>query len=990
MRIVLDLQSLQSQSRGRGIGSYSRGLASALLSLQEGHEWHVLLNAAVAGGDPMLRDTALVDWLRDRVDPRHIHVFSGLYSTQGAAPGFEPRENASSLIREQLLAALRPDIVHVASPFEGFGDEAVVEAVDLTAGSGTPWLRAATLYDLIPFDMPDEYLAEPKTRAFFEKRFGQLAANDGLLAISNHVAAHAAAKLGRDTASIAAIGADVDSAFRPVPMNPADRAGLLARYGIRRPFFMHVGILEHRKNVGFLAQAFAALPAEIRAQTQVVLIAQNNAFHRQRCAEWRAAYGLSEDELVLAGAASHEDLIRLYGQALAAIMPSMAEGFGLPLLEAMRCGTPGFGARTTSLPEVVGDDAYLFDLDQPDQLARLMLQMAGDTSFQARAREHATAQAQQFSWERSARLAMAAFERWHGESGGRAARMTAPVRLPGRLAVSRVIDTGHLRVLDQGPRQLAFDTAGAVTLTPEASALLRYREGGYRAMKQAEAAGESASLVLEAPAGTDAKRVLALHPHAWAVMGPTPDGGWHWAHRPQVSAEPLDAVLQDRAASRDAAETALAASLAAKGLADDLVRVDRMAAIAGALAPGEIGHIARSLVLDRAKDPGAAPQGQRRLLVDVSHLARYDAKSGIQRVVRNILTGLFAQDLPYRVEPVYRLGNDIFFARHFTTRFLKIPTLPLRDDLVDFRPDDIFLGLDLDADIPPDAIARMEEIKRIGVTFIVVVYDILPLRHPQWFDPGMGRAFQGWIEFLSRCADMLACISQATADDVAAALAERGCPRLAEIQIAPFPLGADILSDPNAAEQGGGRDLRAELGVEQILITVGTIEPRKGHDHLLDAIESLLARRSDVGFAIVGKRGWLVDDLIARLQGLASRYPQVKWVEGANDRELATLYQQASAAIVPSRAEGFGLPLIEAEHSGKPVLARDIPVFREIGSATTQYFRSADGPGLAAEIETFLETLSRQPQTNPEPARRWLWSESTRVLLELVARSLKP
>ncbi len=153
--------------------------------------------------------------------------------------------------------------------------------------------------------------------------------------------------------------------------------------------------------------------------------------------------------------------------------------------------------------------------------------------------------------------------------------------------------------------------------------------------------------------------------------------------------------------------------------------------------------------------------------------------------MRNIITGLFAQDLPYRVEPVYRLGNDIFFARHFATRFLKIPPLPLRDDLVDFRPDDIFLGLDLDADIPPDAIARMEEIKRIGVTFIVVVYDILPLRHPQWFDPGMGRAFQGWIEFLSRCADMLACISQATADDVAAAWRNAGARALARSRSRP-------------------------------------------------------------------------------------------------------------------------------------------------------------------------------------------------------------
>ncbi len=80
---------------------------------------------------------------------------------------------------------------------------------------------------------------------------------------------------------------------------------------------------------------------------------------------------------------------------------------------------------------------------------------------------------------------------------------------------------------------------------------------------------------------------------------------------------------------------------------------------------------------------------------------------------------------------------------------------------------------------------------------------------------------------------------------------------------------------------------------------------------------------------------------------------------------------------MPSRAEGFGLPLIEAEHSGKPVLARDIPVFREIGSATTQYFRSTDGPGLATEIETFLETLPRQPQAHHAPARLWLWSEST-------------
>ncbi len=306
----------------------------------------------VAGGDPMLRDPALVAWLKDRVDPRNIHVFSGLYSTQGAAPGFEPRENASSLIREQLLAALRPDIVHVASPFEGFGDEAVVEAVDLTAGSGTPWLRAATLYDLIPFDMPEEYLAEPNTRAFFEKRFGQLAANDGLLAISNHVAAHAARKAEPRSREHCGHRRRCRSRFPPCADEPGGPGGS-ARALWHQAAILHA-CRDSRTSQecrlsgpGLLAPAGGDPSADAGGSHS-----PEQCLHRQRCAEWRTAYGLSEEELVLAGAASHEDLVRLYGQALAAIMPSMAEGFGLPLLEAMRCGTPGFGARTTSLPKL--------------------------------------------------------------------------------------------------------------------------------------------------------------------------------------------------------------------------------------------------------------------------------------------------------------------------------------------------------------------------------------------------------------------------------------------------------------------------------------------------------------------------------------------------------------------------------------------------------------------------------------------------------------
>lgn len=986
MRLVLDLQTLQSQSRGRGIGSYSRGLAASLLSHSEQHEWHVLLNSALSGGDPLIRDPELKAWLRDRVDPRNIHFFSGLQGTAGLGVDFRPRENASALLREHLLAALQPDLVHVASPFEGFGDESVIEADDLVRDPPMPgleWCRAATLYDLIPFERPDHYLVDPQARRFFEKRYRQLGANHLLLAISDHVATSARTRFLPDGPELVAIGADADPAFRPLPPDPLAEAALKARYGITRPYFLHVGILEHRKNVRFLVEAFSGLPQEIRAGNQLVLVARHDAHARTLLAQWRRDFALGDDELVLAGHAAQTDLVRLYTLALATVMPSMAEGFGLPLLESMRCGTPALGARATSLPEVVGHDAYLFDLNDPSELTGQLLKMASDPGFRAKARDHAGQQAKVFSWDRSAKRALEAFEASvqaqrrdaRAEAGTRTLPIAAKPRL---LELPGVLLAEDLKRIDEGPCILDLAQSGPFELAPALGALLAYRESGFSALPDFAQPHTIAD-----PLGRDARRLIDLHPNILGILGPCGSGHWSWAHALRLGSTGQRPICRGSGASHEGAAEALFGSLASCALAGDLIRFDRFAGLADGLAPGEIGHLARSLVLDRARIDGA--DHPRRLLVDVSHLAKFDAKSGIQRVVRNILAGLFALNPPFRIEPVFRVGDDWFFARRFATQFLKRPPLPLRDDLVDFRSHDVFLGLDLDAAIPPSAITKMREHKRAGVTFVIVVYDILPLRHPEWFHPGMSEAFSGWIEFLSTCADHLACISQATADDVKAALVERGCPRLDEMTIEPFPLGADILSDPNAAEGDGNlEDLCQAMGVKEFLLTVGTLEPRKGHDHLLAAIELCLAERPETGFVIAGKRGWLVDGVIETLTALSARYPQLRWIEGANDRELASLYQQARAVIVPSRGEGFGLPLIEAEHAGLPVLARDIPVFREIGSASTRYFKGGDGKGLANEILAFLAALDQSPFERGTPARPWLWSESVAALLRLI------
>jgi glycosyltransferase involved in cell wall biosynthesis len=162
---------------------------------------------------------------------------------------------------------------------------------------------------------------------------------------------------------------------------------------------------------------------------------------------------------------------------------------------------------------------------------------------------------------------------------------------------------------------------------------------------------------------------------------------------------------------------------------------------------------------------------------------------------------------------------------------------------------------------------------------------------------------------------------------------------------------------------------------------VGTIEPRKGHALVIDAFERLWSQGADVNLCIVGKQGWIVESLIDRMRTLAARQPRFSWLPEVSDGTLQALYQEATCLIAASLDEGFGLPIVEAAKHGLPIIARDIPVFREVGRDGTAYFSATTGEALASFITAWLKKFKRGETPNPAQVRQVTWRQSAIALL---------
>nr|WP_272898847.1 glycosyltransferase family 1 protein [Bordetella sp. 02P26C-1] len=192
------------------------------------------------------------------------------------------------------------------------------------------------------------------------------------------------------------------------PMAAPGKRSALAPLGVVRPYFLFVGTLEPRKNLHRLLKAYARLPASLRQNTQFVLVGAKG-WGGVDVAQLVSQLGVARD-VVLPGYVDDAQLATLYAHAQFLAMPSLYEGFGLPLIEAMSCGVPVLTSNLSSMPEVAADAGFFVDpLDEvsiADGLARLLAEDALRQSLASRARCIAS----RYSWEQAARSTWQVFE----------------------------------------------------------------------------------------------------------------------------------------------------------------------------------------------------------------------------------------------------------------------------------------------------------------------------------------------------------------------------------------------------------------------------------------------------------------------------------------------------------------------------------------------------------------------------------------------------
>lgn len=407
------------------------------------------------------------------------------------------------------------------------------------------------------------------------------------------------------------------------------------------------------------------------------------------------------------------------------------------------------------------------------------------------------------------------------------------------------------------------------------------------------------------------------------------------------------------------------------------------------LLPGKIDEQSLALLSLAIGDSLPKKPVQQQLLVDVSELVQRDTATGIQRVVRSIVKEwLMSPPAGYRVEPVYAVADrpGYLYARHFTLSLMGNPSSnALNDDPISFVKGDTFIGLDLQ----PHIVKAQEHIfglmRQRGVCVQFVVYDLLLQKFPQFFQKGGQDAFQAWLEVISM-ANGAICISQSVAGELDDWLQEHHPERAKSLSIDWFHLGADIQHSATGNDPVVDNNLIERLRSKPSFLIVSTLEPRKGHVAALDAFEELWAQGEDVILVLVGKQGWMVDELCARIRAHTELGSRLFWLEGIADSYLEEVYAACTCLIAPSYGEGFGLPLIEAAQHNLPIVARDIPVFREVAGVHATYFNESDSDGLSSALLQWMEKRTRGQQIESGNMDWLTWKESAEMLSAAILR----
>jgi glycosyltransferase involved in cell wall biosynthesis len=212
---------------------------------------------------------------------------------------------------------------------------------------------------------------------------------------------------GIDPKKIEVIPLGVSGIFNP-GIDPADAQKILRKYGIQKPYLLCVGRLNPRKNLISLVKAFDMLKKEKSILHKLVIVGKDDFATKEIIKSIKATD--SANDVVFTGYVAEEDLPSLYSETDVFIYPSLFEGVGLPVLEAMSCGVPVIASDSSSLTEILGDSGILVDPLNPEELMRAILHITSDQDLRNSYRAKGTARAENYSWASTAQKTLECYK----------------------------------------------------------------------------------------------------------------------------------------------------------------------------------------------------------------------------------------------------------------------------------------------------------------------------------------------------------------------------------------------------------------------------------------------------------------------------------------------------------------------------------------------------------------------------------------------------
>jgi glycosyltransferase involved in cell wall biosynthesis len=379
MRLLADIQALQTpSSRARGIGRYSCNLLAGLAAVRPG--WHIEL----------VQCTHLPPADPERLGGLPVVAFAPPF------PFHHKKKEANERYYADWLTARGADALLLCSSIE---HEAVVPAF---SGPRPPLF--AVLYDVIPLLFADHYLRDPATCAGYAAGLRRLLQADCLLAISRSAADDACRLFAGPRPRVVSIAGGCDPGFVPHADEALAeyRTRFRERFGLRREFLLYVGGFDHRKNLGGAMRAFAALPAQVRAGLDLAIACKLRDAERAQLEGLACDLGIGS-AVRLTGYVEDDELRALYQLCRLFFFPSLYEGMGLPVVEALRCGAPVVASDRSSLPEFAGPLSWLADPESPADLSRAIREALAEPRDLRRAERQRFAE--MFRWEKVAERA---------------------------------------------------------------------------------------------------------------------------------------------------------------------------------------------------------------------------------------------------------------------------------------------------------------------------------------------------------------------------------------------------------------------------------------------------------------------------------------------------------------------------------------------------------------------------------------------------------